>query len=475
MRPHRVKCVVAGLLLLVLTGCTPQTIIIPTLTPTITKPGSSATPANPASHAGTDLSFSCADLDASWAANDWPQVLSVLQRLQKVQQTCGSEPIETKQYAAHVNYGTILEAGGQRASAIEQFRAALSINSRGREALDALSRLEALPTLSPSPCRPTEVLPYSAQPGDFVVVADRGFAFKGKPYYLRGLNYYPRHAPWEAFLTKADMTEVTHELDLIAESGFNTLRIMLWYDPLFTCTPESAIPNAPGFARLDRLISLARDRSLKLIVTLNDLPDLYFRPLYTDFARYDAQTAYIVNRYRDEPTILAWDLRNEPDLDFGADGRPAVASSEAVMKWLTHIAEVVKQNDQHHLITIGWWGNAAAGSEIVDFSSFHHWADATALAQRIKALRAASAKPIVLEEVGYPAQDQASEAAQARLLKETINTAESGGTAGWLIWTAFDFAPPFGQAPDQEHSFGLWHTDLTPKLALNVLPLHTQP
>ena len=70
------------------------------------------------------------------------------------------------------------------------------------------------------------------------------------------------------------------------------------------------MPNVAGFAKLDAIIVLAREHNLKLIVTLNDLPVFYYRPLYTDYARYDAQTAFIVSRYRNEPTILAWDLRN---------------------------------------------------------------------------------------------------------------------------------------------------------------------
>ena len=98
-----------------------------------------------------------------------------------------------------------------------------------------------------------------------------------------------------------------------------------------------------------------------------------------------------------------------------------VASSEAVTKWLTHVAEIVRQNDRRHLITIGWWGDATTADEIVDFLSFHHWTDATQLAQRIKTLQTASSKPIVLEEVGYPAWDQDGEAQQARSLQEVLS------------------------------------------------------
>ncbi len=475
MRFHRLVALLVCLSPLVLTACVPQMIATPAVTPSATAERPNPTPIIAWDTSQRNRPITCADLDAPWAANDWSTVINVLQALQEARQECGTEPLGAKMYAAHFNYATALEAAGKPAEATTHYLAALTINTRGREALTALARLKALPTLPAPPCQPTEVAPYTATPGDFVKVNERGFALNDEPLYLRGFNYYPRHAPWETFLPNANLAEVAQELDLIAEAGFNTLRIALWYDPLFTCKPEDAVPNADGFAKLDALIELARDRKLKLIVTLNDLPDFYFRPLYTDYARYDAQTVFIVSRYRAEPALLAWDLRNEPDLDYGADGRAAVTSAKAVSKWLTHVAEIVRRNDQRHLITIGWWGNATIANDAVDFLSFHHWTDATQLAQRIRALQTASNKPIVLEEVGYPAWDQNSEAWQTKSLQKVLSVAENSGIAGWLIWTAFDFVLPSGQAPSPEYSFGLWRTDLTPKPALSVLPLPALP
>ena len=462
MRFPRLVFLLIGLLSLVVSSCAPATLVTPPI------------PAIPTTNTAYQT-YTCADLDGAWTTNDWPKVLTVLQDLQATNQKCGPESLESKAYAAHFNYAAALEATGQPAKAIEQYRAALAVNARGPEALAALVRLKALPTLPAPTCQPGNVATYKATPDDFVTVNGRGFTLKGQPFHLRGFNYYPRHAPWDAFLTSADLTEVAQEFDLIAATGFNTLRIALWYDPLFTCTPEQAVPNAAGLAKLDQIIELARKQNLKLIVTLNDLPDFYYRPLYTDYARYDAQTAFIVNRYRDESTILAWDLRNEPDLDYGADGRSAVASSDAVAQWLTHIASIVRQNDRQHLITIGWWGDATTSSELVDFLSFHHWTDAATFAQRIETLQAASNKPIVLEEVGYPALDQASETQQARSLQEVLDMANHDGIAGWLIWTAFDFVPPPGPAGNPEYYFGLWRTDLTAKPALSAHALYAKP
>jgi len=421
------------------------------------------------------VTATCADLDTAWAAGDWPAVLVVLQQLKAAQQSCGSDSLEAKLYAAHFNYAVALEAQGQPAAAIEHYQAAFAVNGRGREAIEALARLKALPTLLPPPCQPTEVPPYLAAASDFVTITDRGFMLRNQPFHLRGVNYYPRHTPWEQFLTNSDLQEVASELDLIASTGFNTVRIAVWYDPLFTCDPEKAIPNAAGFAKLDALMALARERGLRLIVTLNDLPDLYFRPLYTDDARYDAQTVFIVNRYRDEPAILAWDLRNEADLDYGANRTTGRFTAEAVLTWITHIAEVVRRNDPHHLLTAGWWGDATVTNDAVDFLSFHHWTDATAVIARIKAMHQKSSKPIVLEEVGYPAWDQASETDQAHSLQQVISAAEDDGIAGWLVWSAFDFAPFSTQPSNREYFFGLWRIDLTPKPALTSLPLRAEP
>jgi hypothetical protein len=412
----------------------------------------------------------CADLDAAWATSDWPEVLRVLDRLQAAGATCAPGPLDTKRYAAHFSYGVALENAGEIDTAVEQYQAALALDGQRQEALDALARLDALPDPTPPACNPGELAPYT--PGStqsFVQVEKDQLIADGQAFFVRGLNYYPRHAPWDRFLTEGDLDEMAEELDLIADAGFNTLRVFLWYEPLFTCAPEEAEPNPETFAKLDALIALASERHLRLIVTLNDLPDLHFRPLYTDWTRYDAQTAFIVSRYRDEPAILAWDLRNEGDLDYGArDGRGRF-EREAVLAWLAHAAEIVRANDDRHLITAGWWGDAAETASVVDVLSFHHWTDAAELESRIGALRKNTAKPVLIEEVGYPSWGEGGETFQAETLEKVIDAAEESQAAGWLIWAAFDFAPIDGQPDSPEYHFGLWRPDLTPKPALDAL------
>jgi endo-1,4-beta-mannosidase len=256
----------------------------------------------------------------------------------------------------------------------------------------------------------------------------------------------------------------------------NTLRIFLWYEPLFTCQPEDAIPNEAALTKVDQLLALAQERNLKVIVTLNDLPDLIFRPLYTDWGHYDNQTIYIVRRYRNHPAILAWDVRNEGDIDYGAQSPADAKFGQAeVVNWVEHITQLVRAHDPDHLITAGWWSNPTATAPYVDFLSFHYWTDDKDLAELIKSYRQGSrGKPLLLGEFGYSSwaespPDAAQEGTQAEQLDRVIRVVKKESLAGWLAWTAFDFVPAPGQPPHQEHFFGLWRVDLSQKPVVKLL------
>ena len=225
---------------------------------------------------------------------------------------------------------------------------------------------------------------------------------------------------------------------------------------------------------------LATDYDFRLIVTLNDMPDLV--ALYDNPQYIQEQTRFIINRYQNEPAILAWDLRNEGDIDYGSRSilQTQVPRTQ-VLQWLKETSALVRSIDSNHLLTAGWLNEAHSTAPYVDFISFHHWTSANDLEHRIRALHLTTSKPILLQEVGYSTHHaNITPQGQADLLETIIQTSEEQGLLGWMIWTAFDFPitatcyPSPCQSPDNaEHDFGIWTVDYVPKPAVEMIRQYT--
>jgi hypothetical protein len=307
----------------------------------------------------------------------------------------------------------------------------------------------------------------------FVTLADGQFWVADTVFQARGVNYYPARFPWRRFLTESELDVIKDELLLLRTVGFNTLRLFLWNEALFLCSGENALPNSDAFNRLDAVIHESAAQGFRLIVTLNDLPDA---ALYTNPAYNQEQTRFIVERYRNEAAILAWDLRNEGDIDYGSNdalGRGRFARGD-VLNWLRQTAELVRGLDSQHLITAGWLHDSESTAPYVDFLSFHHWDNAGRLRDRITALKGAG-KPILLEEFGYSTY-RVSPEEQSRMIVEAVRVSDAENLLGWLIWTAFDFPldatcirPACPSQDNAEHHFGLWYPDYTPKPIIQAL------
>jgi endoglucanase len=126
----------------------------------------------------------------------------------------------------------------------------------------------------------------------------------------------------EDYVTQADIR-------FIKAAGFNTVRVPLHWR-LFVEQGEALDASAdrfegPGWALLDRLVQWCRDANLRVIIDLHAAPggqtgvnhdDGLGFPLTFYVPRYRALTVALwkalAAHYRDEPTILGYDLLNEP-------------------------------------------------------------------------------------------------------------------------------------------------------------------
>lgn len=137
------------------------------------------------------------------------------------------------------------------------------------------------------------------------------------------------------------------------------------------------------FSSIDRLISYARRYNVRLIPVLeNQWSDCtfggykfnswysggYLSP-YGDYSlSYRNYVEKIVTRYRDEPTILMWQLMNEAE-SKATDGREDPVS---LYNFATNMSQFIKSIDMNHLVSLGTIGTGQPGTENENFYNLHN-------------------------------------------------------------------------------------------------------
>ena len=137
---------------------------------------------------------------------------------------------------------------------------------------------------------------------------------------------------------------------------------------------------------------------------------------------------------------MAYDLKNEPDLDFEHNGK------KKVLQWLTYIIEKARYYDPNHLLTIGWSNpeDAVLLADQLDFVSYHYYRDPKYLALDMLTLKEAVNRPLLLGEFGIPSNKKwyypvgYSQSEQRDYLSKMKIEMEANGLP-YLLWTLHDF------------------------------------
>jgi endoglucanase len=165
------------------------------------------------------------------------------------------------------------------------------------------------------------------------------------------------HQYRESYVTRQD-------IHLLHEAGFNSIRIPLHYKFFET-------DNSEGFLLLDRVIQWSRQEGLYVVLDLHAAPggqtganidDSDGYPWLYDSPQEQAHLIAIWQRlsrhYKDNPTVLGYDLLNEPIPHYPALA-PLNVKLEPLYKKLT---TAVRQIDTHHIFFLGgaqWDSNFA--------------------------------------------------------------------------------------------------------------------
>jgi mannan endo-1,4-beta-mannosidase len=371
----------------------------------------------------------------------------------------------------------------------------------------------------------------STEPSSFVSVEGERLLLDGRPYRFIGVNY------WYGMNLASpgpggDRERLARELDLLASLGVTNLRVMAGSEgpdnEPYRVTP--ALQTAPGvydpdlLLGLDHLLAEAGRRDLRLVLCLNNFwpwtggmaqyvawatgeeipypagPEADW-DRYQDFAArfYDNPAACSTFRdhatamvtrvnsvtgiaYRDDPTIMAWELANEPR----GMGRAA-----AFNRWIDETAALIKSLDPNHLVTTGCEGDtplpgpngldftANHDGPHIDYGTVHIWpqnwgwfdparpdtyaaAEAEALRYLGHHARQASAlgKPLVLEEFGLARDGGSLDPTATTTQRDAFFAAVLAAMpAGANIWAwAGEGRPDQGWTGDPPHEPQGWYS-----------------
>lgn len=367
----------------------------------------------------------------------------------------------------------------------------------------------------------------------FVQVKDTHFTIDNKPYYYMGTNFwYGMNLGSKG--TGGDRKRLIRELDALKAMGVNNLRVVAGSEGPDT-EPYRMVPamqTAPGVYNqdvvdgLDFLLSEMKKRNMYAVMCLADFwnwsggmgqyivwsgeaQSIPYPPpspggdwgKYQEFVAgfYTNQRAmemlnqhirYVINRknnysgveYKNDPTIMAWQLANEPR---------GVNNVDAYRKWISSTTALIKQLDPKHLVTTGSEGitsSSYAGTDPekdhsdpnVDYQTIHIWVQnwniydpkngqgtigasikyMTEYIEKHEAISKKINKPLVLEEFGISRDlnnhdPKASTTIRDRYYEKVFQTVYEHATAKNSVICGVNFWAWGGEGRPREPE-GLW-------------------
>ncbi|KAI3444958.1 hypothetical protein Pfo_001623, partial [Paulownia fortunei] len=211
----------------------------------------------------------------------------------------------------------------------------------------------------------------------FVKTRGSQFVTNGRPFYFNGFNAY-----WLMYMASDPSTrdKVTDTFGQASKYGMNVARTWAFSDGGYR-----ALQTSPGsynedmFKGLDFVVSEAKKYGIYLILSLvnnwegfggkrqyvqwardqgqylNNDDDFFTNPIVKGY--YKNHVKAVLTRvnsitgvaYKDDPTILGWELMNEPRCQSDLSGK-------AIQDWVAEMSAHVKSIDKNHLVEVGMEG-----------------------------------------------------------------------------------------------------------------------
>lgn len=251
--------------------------------------------------------------------------------------------------------------------------------------------------------------------------------------HIKGINYYPQASPWDMYGDKFNKETISKDFKIIKKTGLSSIRIFVPYENFGKANIKPDKLN-----KLKQILDLAHAENLKVMVTLFDFYGDYSVLNWT-LNQHHAKT--IVSNLKNHPALLAWDVKNEPNLDFKSRGKTLVTA------WLDNMIDLIKATDASHPVTIGWSNSESATilNHKLDFVSFHYYEDLNDLENIYKKLKSDMPnKTIVITEFGLSSYKGfwnpfGDNEANQRDYHKKAQCIFKNNMISFMSWTLYDF------------------------------------
>lgn len=219
----------------------------------------------------------------------------------------------------------------------------------------------------------------TAAPSPFVKRAGTNLVLKGKPYRFTGLNIYNANSRGECWYAMSSGPTLSQSLEAI---GPRKEAFRAWF---FQSLATSG--GQRDWRAFDHTLAVARAHGVKVIATLTNQwgdceaggykADSWYTNGYKQLdpggvTSYRKWVAQVVSRYRNDPTILAWQLINEAEVKPGRDVPGCSPNPAATLKsFATDVSGLIKSIDRNHLVSLGTIGGGQCGTQGTLYRNVH--------------------------------------------------------------------------------------------------------
>jgi mannan endo-1,4-beta-mannosidase len=220
----------------------------------------------------------------------------------------------------------------------------------------------------------------------FVRSSEAGLIAEGVPYRFTGLNVYNANSVGgNCWYSLGAGTEL--ETALTAMGPGNEAFRAWFFQPLAT---HAGVRDWSAF---DHTLAVARSRGMRVVATLVNQwgqcegweahaagykTEAWYANGYRSMpgspgmpATYREWVAEVVHRYRDDPTILAWQLVNEAEARTAYRGPCSSTAAATLQSFAQDMSGLVKSIDPNHLVSLGTIGSGQCGAAGGDYQDLH--------------------------------------------------------------------------------------------------------